>query len=189
MTVLSPLSFLPFTFNSSPPSTITVGATLGSVAFTSVPRLLTSWAFTSCFFPFLSAWKSLLKMLAQVISDIEQMLLSYQCFRSSDPRLTLPYILHNYPLKGKHHMLCLDLFIDLAPPPGCHSRSTGISGLLTIAPQCIVGVPLVLATRKHEPAVKSFYLCKFWSKLNSCMEKSTDLPTVACAFYLFIVHF
>lgn len=34
-----------------PLPTITVGATLGSVAFTSVPRLLTSWAFTSCFFP------------------------------------------------------------------------------------------------------------------------------------------
>lgn len=50
MTVLSPLSFLPFTFNPPPPP-ITVGVTLGSVAFTSVPRLLTSWAFTSCFFP------------------------------------------------------------------------------------------------------------------------------------------
>lgn len=158
MTVLSPLSFLPFTFNSSPPpNTITVGTTLGSVAFTSVPRLLTSGAFTSCcFFFFLSAWKSLLKMLVQIISDIDQMLLSYQCFGSSDPRLTLPYILHNYPLKGKHHMLCLDLFICLAPPPGCHSRNTGISDLLTIAPQCIVGVPLVFAIRKHEPAVKSF---------------------------------
>lgn len=122
-------------------------------------------------------------MLAQIILDIEQMLLSYQCFKSSRPSLTQPHVLHSFPLKGKNHMLCSDLLIYLAPPPGCHSRSTGISGLLTIAPQCIEGVPLMLATRKPELAVKSFYLCGFWSKL---MEKRADLPITVVCTILFI---
>lgn len=183
----SPLSFLPFTFNSICPSATTIGATLGGMGSSSVASLLTSWVFTSC--PVPPAPPVCLETSSQNACSDNLRLRTNAIFSPGFQVLwPQPHTVvcpEQLPSEGQAPHALFGFMVYLAPPTGCHSRNPGVPGLLTIAPQCIAGVQLVLVARKTGLALRSSYPCGFWSKLNSCMERRTDLllSAAACKIY------
>ena len=56
--------------------------------------------------------------------------------------------------------------------------------------RCTVGVQLMPSARKNELAIRSFYFCASWSKLNYCMKKGQTLfPSITAFDALFLLAF
>lgn len=162
-----------------------IGASLGGVESTHVSRLLPSWSFTSWFvFPLLG--DHLLNMLAQIIPDSEEMLLSYGCCRSSSPASHSCASCKIALRRASATCFVLDLFrfTWLLPQAVLLEARECLACLQS---QSIVGVQLMLAAGKNELAIRSFYSAS-WNKLNSYMEERTDpLPSIIVFDALFYI--
>lgn len=133
-----------------------IGASLGGVESTHVSRLLPSWSFTSWFvFPLLG--DHLLNMLAQIIPDSEEMLLSYGCCRSSSPASHSCASCKIALRRASATCFVLDLFrfTWLLPQAVLLEARECLACLQS---QSIVGVQLMLAARKNELAKGLFTL-------------------------------